>query len=769
MKIHIQDMKMRSLAVAMATALAPVAAYADDQEAAALKMPKSTVELGISNTDRSSAKFGEYNGYNKSGDTFVGGFNLRGGNAYGDSGGTTRWSVVGSDLGLTTRALGGTISDQGRWNLGVYYDELRHALSDTYQTPYRGTMGGNVWTLAPGFGTTSNTTTMTAGQRAALMPMDINSTRKNSSISAGLNLNNQWALKFDFNHLDQSGAKLMGIGSMSNSGASSEFVSILPSPTNYRTDTVNMALNWTGEKGHAAASYYGSYFHNGYDRIQFQTYAGANNMQTVSTPPDNDFHQFNLSGGYALLAKTKLAGNVSYARNTQNQGFVVDSFMQVPASTASGNALSSANALVVSTHGDVKVTDQTINNLTLTGGYKYDMRDNRTASNIYNFFAISGGNIANYPNTPLSIKKTQFELAGEYRVMKNQNLRLAYTRDDISRKCNQYAVNAGYPAGTNCVVATQSKEDKLEGTYRFKLLESLVVRAGYSYAVRKTDFDTNARAAFISTNGGNGGAAGFAGQNGGDYQGFHTLLDADRNQQVIKASANWEINDKLSLGLGGRFTDDRYSTLYGMQNGNTWSLNLDGAFRYSDTGTLTAYVTQQHMERTMTDLQRAALAGTANSAAATTLPVPGGATGTDKLKNDDLTIGLGLKHTGLAGGKVDFTGDLTYSLSRSDYNNQLNYATTSITGLTCGSNAILSCGATPDVKITIVQLKLVGTYEIDKKSKVALRYLYQHLEGLDYYYNGYQLGYTPTSLMPTNQQLGNYTVNVISASYIHTF
>jgi len=770
MKIHIQELKLSTLAVAVAGALASMAsmaAYADDQEAAALKTPKSTVEVGASNVNGTSARLGEYNGYNKSGNYFVGGMNIRGGDAYGDNGGTMRWSLVGTDLGLTTRALGGTVSDQGRWNLGVYYDELRHNLSDTYQTPYRGTMGGNTWTLPPGFGIVGNTTTMTNAQKAALQNVDINSTRKNTGLSAGLNLNAQWGIKFDFNRLDQTGAKLMGFGAAGIGGASGEFVSILPSPTNYKTDTVNLALNYMGEKGNASASYYGSYFHNAYDRITFQTFAGANNMQTMSTPPDNNLHQFNLAGGYQLLAKTKLAGNVSYSRNTQDQGYVVDPLMFVAASTAAGNTMTSANALVVTKHADIKVTDQTFKNLGLTAGYKYDLRDNRTASNIYNFHAISGGNDANYPNTPLSIKKSQIELAGDYRVYKDQTLRLAYTRDDISRYCNQYAVGVLYPAGTNCVVATKSKEDKVEGGYRFKALDSLVVRLGYSYGVRKTDFDTNARAAFLSTNGGNG-ALGFPGQNGGDYQGFHTLLDANRNQQVIKASANWELNDKFSVGLGGRFTDDRYSTTWGMQNGNTWSLNLDGAYRYSDTGTVTAYVTQQHLERTMTDLQRAAFQA-ATGASGTAVAVPSGATWTDKLKNSDVTVGLGLRHTGLVGGKVDIAGDLSYSMSRSDYNNQLNYATLTTGGLNCAANIILSCGATPDIKITTIQFKLAGTYMIDKKSKVALRYLLQHIDGSDYYYNGYQLGYSPTQVMPTNQQLGNGTIKVISASYIYTF
>jgi MtrB/PioB family decaheme-associated outer membrane protein len=482
----------------------------------------------------------------------------------------------------------------------------------------------------------------------------------------------------------------------------------------------------------------------------------------MSTPPGNDLHQINVSGGYTLLAKTRLAGNLSYARNTQNQGYAVDAFMLVPASTAAGNALASPNALVVNTHADLKLTDQTIRNLALTAGLRYDLRDNRTASNIYNFFAIDGAHPANYPNTPLSIRKTQLELAGDYRIRKDQNLRLAYIHDDTSRWCGQYAVNAGYPAGTNCVVARSAREDKVEATYRIKAYESLNLRVGYAYSKRTTAFDTDARAAFLSVNGG------AAGQNAGDFPGFHPFLDANRKQHAFKASASWEVNEMLSVGLGGRFTGDTYDTQYGIQNGNTWSLNLDSALRYSENGTLTAYATQQHMERTMTDLQRSPTAALLPAGPAA-VAVPGGANWTDKLKNDDLTLGVGVRHAGLMAGKLELAGDASYSWSRSQYDNQLNYATTTTLGASCSAPNILSCGSTPDIKINIIQFKFSAIYQVDKQSKVALRYLSQHFAGEDYYYNGYQLGFTPTALMPTNQQIGNHHVNVISASYIHSF
>ena len=117
------------------------------------------------------------------------------------------------------------------------------------------------------------------------------------------------------------------------------------------------------------------------------------------------------------------------------------------------------------THADLKLTDQTTRDLALSAGLKYDDRDNKTSSNIYNFRAIEGGgNIANYPNAPFNIKKKQVELAGDYRLSPKQKIRLALNHDDTDRKCDQYATGGGTPAyapGTNCVTVPSTKEDKI--------------------------------------------------------------------------------------------------------------------------------------------------------------------------------------------------------------------------------------------------------------------------------------------------------------------
>jgi len=108
------------------------------------------------------------------------------------------------------RSLGGSVSNQGLWDLNISYDELRHNISDTYQTPQQGKMGGNNFTLPTSFGTinannaTPSARVLNPTQLGAFHTEQVGTTRKNTSFGAGYAFSPALSLKFDFNHLDQS-------------------------------------------------------------------------------------------------------------------------------------------------------------------------------------------------------------------------------------------------------------------------------------------------------------------------------------------------------------------------------------------------------------------------------------------------------------------------------------------------------------------------------------------------------------------------------------
>lgn len=736
--------------------------HAEEPDVVALTTPDNTIEVGVIASDKNSNKFGEYTGLRKSNTEFLGNFSVRGGD-YGDENGVRRWSAYGTNLGLTSRELGGSIGDQGKWNLGIDYDELQHNTTTGYQTPYQGSMGGNSFTLPTGFGTVANTQSLNATtQLPAFRTVDVNNTRKNTTLSGGYYFSPRWRITVDYNNLEQSGAKLMAFGSDGSAGGSGEKVSILPNPTNYTTDTVNIALDWTGDKGHLTGSYFGSFFRDHYDKVTWNQFAAAGITDLMTTAPSNDFHQWSLAGGYKLRPKTKLTGGLSYGRNTQNSNFVDTALVAAGGLMVAASPQSSLNGLVVTTHADLKLVDQTTRDLKLSGGFKYDKRDNRTQSSFYNFNAIDGGHPTNYyPNAPYSHSKAQYELVGDYRLSAANHIRLALNHDDIKRWCNNYASGVNNYAGNNCVTDTGTKEDKVGLTYKLNAQHGVDLSAGYVYSDRKTTYDANARAAFLSTKGSINYATGAVvatanGLNGGDYPGFHPIFDASRTQQLVKIGVDWAANEKLSVGLNGKYADDSYNgDTYGAQDGSAWNLNLDITYVHSENGSIFGYISQDYRDRYVTHVNRSTTTGY---------------TWGDKLKDQSITYGVGFKQGGLLAGKLDLSGDLTFSDAKSNYSTSfLTWVVGTTTATSCATTASLTCGSAPDITNKLTQFKLTGTYKVNKQSKVAVGYLYQKLSSTDYFYNGYQYTYTPTGVMPTNQQSGSYTVNAVAASYIYSF
>ena len=754
MKVRKTSLRLSVLSLAMMGVFTSMYAYADDEEAAALKNPTSTVTVEEIYVSQGSQKFGEYNGLNKQGGYINGNVNVRGGDGYrkNEQGDTTRWSIQGTDLGLSDRSASVGYSDQGNWNGTIGYDALQHNMAPGYQTPYQGSMGGNSFILPSGFGTAANTNALNAQQKSQFTTTDISTTRQNTSINAGKILENGLSTTLDFNHLEQSGAKLQGFGSMKNGTALGEAVSILPSPTNYQTDTVTAGLNWQGEKARLSGSYFGSFFRDGNNGVQFQTFAGGNQMQTMSTMPSNQLQQLNFGGGYDFSSKTKFAGNLSYGRNTQNSSSSYDPYMLL-----AGFQAPAFNGLVNTAHVDFKLTDQSVKNLSLAAGYKFDSRENISQSNIQRLYGINGGNLTYYPNTPLSTRKSLIELAGDYRLSTDQKLRLAYQNQYLSRFCNQYATGISnaptspqsqYPAGADCVTANFSRTNNIDASYKLRATEGVDVKVAYAMDIRQTTWNQNAIAAFSTANKNPGF---LPGQNGGDWLGYQPFFEASRNQQAAKANVTWQAAEELSFVAGGKWAYSFYpNSTFGVKNSTVLSLNFDANYNYAENATAMMYVVQQNGQRNMTNFN-SLTTGSWNN----------------QLQENDTTFGIGMKHAGLLSGKLTLTGDATYSLGQTGYTTGLNYPTSGTA--TCSAPSAGTCGSPGTIRNAMASLKFGGSYEIDKHSKLGLRYIYQHLTSNDYYYNGLQMGTTPTSVMPTNQNSGSYSVNVIAASYTYSF
>jgi MtrB/PioB family decaheme-associated outer membrane protein len=777
MKTHNEEMKVSILNLAIKCALfavvtLPLNAYADE-ETDALLHPTNTVNFGALYSSQSSAKFGEYNGINEEGFYGLGGFDVRGGKGYDSANSALRWKLNGTNLGTTSRNLGGSISEQGKWKLNLGYDELQHNITDTYKTPFQEERGGNNFTLPAGFGSV-DTTRNTPGTRNLDPATQVNlfhtekeyTTRRNSSLGTSYTFTEQLSAQVDYNHLEQSGAKLIGTGAQGDIGipggstGKGEAINIILNPTNYSTDNVNAALNWKGDKAHLTGGYYGSMFHDNYNSLSWQnamasgpsdcTGTNCYTNNTMSTAPSNSLHQANLTGGYDFSSTTKLVGGFSYGYNTQNSSYAPTSIMQPSGlSNMMWGALpgSSLNGQVQTTHGDLKLTNQSIKDLTLSAGFKFNERDNKTSSNVYQYYNLGADQFTGI-NTPYSNRKTQWEGAASYRLTKSQNLRLAYDHEDIKRWCDQVV------GGAQCISSPTSDENKVGLTYRLHAFEDVNFNAGYSFAKRNGNLNHN----FLS-NAGDRAITGVGEDhsviNGGDYAGYVAYPYATRNQNLVKTGVNWQVNRKVDLGLNGNYKHDEYSATLGVQNGQSAGVNLDAAYNYTENSSVSAYWSWQKGERNLRNGGTTAAPFAANSVA--------NGIWTNQLQDTSNTVGLLTRNGGLLGGKLEVIGDFSYAIDRSAYSTQVAY------NPSCASTTSLTCGTLSPIKNELISLKLTGNYKVHKNGKVALAYIYQKLNSNDYFYNGQQFGTTPNALMPTGMQMQNYGVNVVALSYSLAF
>lgn len=649
------------------------AAQAADQTA----RPVSTVEVGPGGVGQASYKAGEYNGLQDKGPLFIGNVDLRGRVLF-NSESAFRWRIRGSDLGLDTRSVSAEAGAQGRYRVTFGYSELRRNRSDSYQTPYDGA-GTNMLTLpsgwlvptvagssgsspavnttsarglvpsigtAPYILTSTNSSAMgsviapTATQialvsaaAAADVPLfhtvNLDTTRTRFDAAFNYSFDERWAFDASFRPEHRDGLKPMGTVSRNTGG---DISTIIPDRIDTNTNQINLSLNFTGDRTFAQAVYYGSLFSNNVPLMSWQNWAtSTGTLNTISSTPDNAYHQFSVTGSHKLSPTARLVANASYARNTQNDAFLTDSTTPIVPVT-------SLNGLVVSTAFDAKFTARPAKKMDVAAAYKYDDRNNRTAVNIFQY-ADAGepaSASASFPagpnnpygavvaqnanaNRPYSRTLNQATLEAGYAIANGQRISAGYQFQRVNRECPGSWIS--------CADAAVTNEHTLRAEWRASVDGNLTGRIGYERSQRRTpDYNENAFLAVVPYAGvvpsgqsisaldamiqnGLTGYGPVLGYNGGvfvngtffsnnnalanglyangnrisELVGMRRYYVADRDRDKVRTALNWQATDAFSVQGGVDFNRDDYpDSTYGLQHAKTWAANLDGSVALSD-------------------------------------------------------------------------------------------------------------------------------------------------------------------------------------------
>ena len=711
---------LRASVAAVQSALAALAlqgqAFAadDNPSVADLTTPTSSVEVGAEVVSSASAKASEYNGVRGKGIFAIGNFDLRGGSAY-DSGGATRWRLKGTDLGLERRNLQFETGDQGKYRLDAHYSELLRNQSDTFQTPYNGA-GGDTFTLpstwvvpivprvsaatpnARGLSpavtassalvggvltapTAAQTATANALQAADLPAFhNVNLSTKRTEYGAGLTfeLDRYWQVTASYSSEDKQGLKPMGTITAFTGG---DISTILPTRIDQTTQQANLGVTYVGERLVFNTAYYGSIFTNNVPSMTWSNWASPGNAQTMGTAPSNQFHQFSANAVYTITSTTRLSGNITYARSTQNDAFLTDSGTPlVP--------VSSLNGLVVTRGATLKLVSRPMKDLSLSAAYKFDERDNRTPVNTFAFYdagAVPSGTSvfsAFFPglgsnsninaNRPYSKRLNQFNVDGSYAITKGQAISAGADYESTDRYCNGTWIA--------CADADKTKETTVRAEWRLNPIDHIGARIGLSAAHRTVDYNEDAflalvPAANLSPTGAPNGSTAFGTLTGLGFTGYGPILGlnpaapagsaqafffplnnalanalygnvnriselpgmrrfnmADRDRAKARSMLNWQPDDAISLQAGLDLNDDRYgNSVYGLQSAKSWALNLEGSYSPSDVLNATVFYTHEDQHSRSAGNSYTANSAAANVAGFTT--VSGGCFATIALRN----------------------------------------------------------------------------------------------------------------------------------------
>ena len=254
---------------------------------------------------------------------------------------------------------------------------------------------------------------------------------------------------------------------------------------------------------------------------------------------------------------------------------------------------------------------------------------------------------------------------------------------------------------------------------------------------------------------------------------------SDRNRHKVNSSINWQATEKLSFQGGFDYSHDDYpKSVYGLTSGQNWAVNFDGFYQMNANFSGDLYYTHED--------HRASSAG--NNYTANNTPQAGTISGgcyatralarangkidpcnnwsTDQHDETD-TVGLTLRRKGLFSHKLDLTGDVVYTWTRTNMDVAGGVYATDLVSPTTVYDYIHTT-ALPEVRTDTLSLLVTAQYAINKKSTVRFMYGFDHLFSTDYAYDGMQFGGL-RGVLPTNEKSPIYDVHSVGVSYVYTF
>jgi len=721
------------LALSLLAAFAPVQAEDDPDLLPRLSKPESTFSIGaaaVSGNQSDRSIFGQYNGMRREGGNLL--LDLD----YIKRDETTgTWTLLqGRNLGLDNRELSATYWKQGDWKVSAEYNELTRRDPRSINTALQ-----NAGSVAP------VVSSMAAPGKGGELNLDLQ--RKGVTVSAEKWLMPNLQLEASFKHEDKDGARMFGRGIACGAFAAlrnacgaaagtllantnTAFL-MLPEPVNSTIKQFEAKLNFTGEKFLLSGGYYGSFYSNANGSLNPVVSGSLWNsngtvlgmpsatlqgflQQPMALPPDNQAHQFHLSGNYALAPATRATFKLAYTHATQDRDYAATGMTGAPA------GLSNLGGEVNTTLAQFGLTARPIDKLSVLANLRYEDKDDKTPLALYNLTGLASNPASFYTNTRFSSQKTTGKAEATYMLPQNYRATVGVDYQKIERD---------RPVVTTIIDGmTGLRENTTEEGYRLELRRTMseTFNAGISYVSAARDGSR-----WLSLVPGAGFPAVTESAIYNRYGSFPTYLE-DRNRDKVRITADWTPIDALSLQFLIEDGKDTYTgpTEKGLRDTSMKSWGVDAAWKISDNWKATGYW-NQGKQTVHVDHSTGYLA---------------------ELENLNTSFGLGVSGKPLP--VLEVGADLNYLGDNNRYQQSMSDGTA------------VAGGGLPDVRYRQTTFKLFGKYTLQKTADVRVDLIHQRVKFDEWTwgYNGIPFAYSDNSTV-TLQPKQNVTY--LGVTYIY--
>lgn len=463
--------------------------------------------------------------------------------------------IYGERLGLDSRTFAIEGGKQGSYKLSLGWDQITQLRADDTRTPFLGA-GTSNQTLPPGWVLAGTTDAMTELE-SSLQGVKLDRDRQILKLGVEFGGKSPWRYRADLERSTRDGNALRGASFIFRAAE-------LAAPIDYRTTRFDAGIGYVKDRWQLEAAYNLSLFDNDNQSLQWENpFTGIFGAQLgqLAEPPDNQFHQFMLTGSWNQSRFLSLAGQVAVGRMTQDDRLVqatVNPNLVNPA-LPRANFDGEVDTRIV----NLRATSNLTRKLRARVQFRYDERDDNSSRDPFTQVITDTFVTGEVVNEPYSFDRTSVEGSLDYRVLSFLNLSASAQRKEMDRSLHE---------------VEETTTDIFTLQARTHLFEKLNLRAEYKHENRDNDLDPALLGPGVNP----------------DLRRFHF---AEKDRDAFRVSADYALLENLFAGVFVEVADEDFKDVnIGMSNARAESYGLDLSASFSRHFSAHAFVAFENLE-----------------------------------------------------------------------------------------------------------------------------------------------------------------------------